>query len=362
MSGRRSRPRFLALTAALGCGLMLAACGGAEAPADSEAPAGDAAAAECGPGGGSLEGETVRLVVGTDPGGGYDAYARMIAPYMADELGAEVVVENQPGAGGLLAINSMLAGETDGTHLLILNGTGNVSSQIAGVEGAGFDLAALSWIGRLSSEPELVTVAADGPYETWDDVLAAAEEQTIQIGTTGLGSAAYINGAIVDRIYELNGELIAGYASASEAELGLIAGDIDVFPGNFDSRIKSIEAGDSAAVLTLDEERIEELPDTPTIFESEDLSEEDLELLEAHSNLTEMGRPVVSHPDTPEDVVAELRTALRCVVEDEELLAESEEIGRPITYLSGEEIEQVALELADPPQAYREFLVSAYGG
>ena len=46
-------------------------------------------------------GKSVRLVVGFGPGGGYDSYARMLAPYLSRNLGATVIVENRPGAGGL---------------------------------------------------------------------------------------------------------------------------------------------------------------------------------------------------------------------------------------------------------------------
>ena len=57
------------------------------------------------------KGKTVRIIVGFSPGGGYDAYARMMAPYMAQRLGANVVVENQPGAGSITAMNNLYVAE-----------------------------------------------------------------------------------------------------------------------------------------------------------------------------------------------------------------------------------------------------------
>ena len=60
-----------------------------------------------------FSGKTVRLVVGFGPGGGYDAYARMIAPYLSRALGGSVVVENQPGAGGLVALNRLYTAPPD---------------------------------------------------------------------------------------------------------------------------------------------------------------------------------------------------------------------------------------------------------
>ena len=64
------------------------------------------------------KGKTVHFVVGLGVGGGFDAYARMIAPYLGQELGANVVVDNLPGAGGLLALNQIYTGQADGLRLL----------------------------------------------------------------------------------------------------------------------------------------------------------------------------------------------------------------------------------------------------
>ena len=64
------------------------------------------------------------------PMAGYDAYARMIAPYLSKELGANVVVENQPGAGGLTALNRIYSAPNDGLLLMIVNGTAAGLSQI----------------------------------------------------------------------------------------------------------------------------------------------------------------------------------------------------------------------------------------
>jgi tripartite-type tricarboxylate transporter receptor subunit TctC len=358
------RTRALPLAAA---GLLaLAGCGGDDGQdaADAAAPGtptseATADAAGCGSGDTSLAGKTVRLVVGTDPGGGYDAYARMIAPHLAEQLGGEVVVENEPGAGGLKAVNSLLAGKKDGTHLMIMNAQGNVSSRIAGVQGANFDIDALSYIGRVASEPEIITGAVDGPYKSWDDVVAADDNP--KIGTTGLGSAAYINGALVNEVFDLGGELITGYDSASEAELGLVSGDVQLLPGNQSSRLEQIEAGDAIALLVLDAERSEELPDIPTILE-QDLSAEDQDLVEAHNALGEIGRPLIGPPGLEEEALNDLRQAMQCAFESEELQSEAEESGRPISYLTGEETQALAEEVASPPQQYEEFLKKAYEG
>ena len=81
------------------------------------------------------KGKTIRLVVGFSAGGGFDLYARMIAPYLARELGANVVVENQPGAGGMAALNRIAIAEPDGLRLMIVQGVGAALAPISNAPG-----------------------------------------------------------------------------------------------------------------------------------------------------------------------------------------------------------------------------------
>src|SRR5262245_60310353 len=69
-------------------------------------------------------GKTVRMIVGSGVGGGYDVFSRLIAPYLAKTLGTTVIVENQPGAGGLVALNRLAVAPPDGLQISLTNGTG----------------------------------------------------------------------------------------------------------------------------------------------------------------------------------------------------------------------------------------------
>src|SRR5262245_30782798 len=92
-----------------------------------------------------FSGKTVRFVVGFGPGGGYDAYARMLAPYLSKTLGATVIVENRPGAGGLVALNGVYMAPADGLTIMIVNGTGAAYSQLTDQQSARYDLAKLGY-------------------------------------------------------------------------------------------------------------------------------------------------------------------------------------------------------------------------
>ncbi|MGH3747846.1 MAG: tripartite tricarboxylate transporter substrate-binding protein, partial [Micromonosporaceae bacterium] len=121
--------------------------------------AGGGATTTTGEGGGaSLKGETIHFVVSYGPGGGYDIIARAIAPYLEKELDATVVVENEDGAGGLVAANQVYTAEPDGTTIGFYSGQGMAGAALGGADGARFSIPKYSFIGRLGNEPRVLTV------------------------------------------------------------------------------------------------------------------------------------------------------------------------------------------------------------
>ncbi len=122
-----------------------------------------------------FSGKTVRFVVGFGAGGGYDAYARMLAPYLSKTLGATVIVENRPGAGGLLALNGVYIAPPDGLTMMIVNGTAAVYSQLTDLQGARYDLGKIGYLATLSAPPSLWTVS---PHTQDQDDRAGARRPT----------------------------------------------------------------------------------------------------------------------------------------------------------------------------------------
>ena len=106
------------------------------------------------------KGQTVTYIVATAPGGGYDLYGRLVAEYMQKYLpGSTFVVKNVPGAGHLVGTNTDLCGKPDGLTIGTFN-TGLIYNQLIGLDGVKFDLTKMSWIGKASSEPRVIVIAA----------------------------------------------------------------------------------------------------------------------------------------------------------------------------------------------------------
>ena len=111
------------------------------------------------------QGKTVRMIVGSGTGGGYDIFSRLIAPYLAKTLGTTVIVENQPGAGGLVALNRLYNAPPDGLQLSLSNGTSASFAQITEQQGARFDLAKFSYLATVGAPPGLWLVGPNSPVK-----------------------------------------------------------------------------------------------------------------------------------------------------------------------------------------------------
>src|SRR3954468_17064107 len=143
----RARRLVFALIAALG----IAAVGPAQAAVEDQRA--------------YYKGKTVKLVVGYGPGGGYDSYARMIAAPLGTVLGATIVVENQPGAGGLTALNRLYMATPDGLQIMIVNGTAASESQLLQEPQVQYDLAEFGYLGIVSASPMMWMAGANAPVQ-----------------------------------------------------------------------------------------------------------------------------------------------------------------------------------------------------
>jgi tripartite-type tricarboxylate transporter receptor subunit TctC len=343
-TSRRRAGRHAAVAVALTGALT--ACG-------SDGGSSSAAAAE-----GAFEGEDVDLVVPYEPGGGYDAYARALAPYLEECTGARFVVRNEPGAGGLVATNKTAAAPDSENRLQIVNTVGLVSAQIAGAEGANFDLNDLNWIGRVSAPPNVVVVSPDSPIQTWQDVVDSGE--TVRFVAQGPGANDYIAPNILGEAYGFPFEIVTGFAGSTEARQAVVAGNADAHALPIDSQLAAIESGDVRPVVTVAEEPDPLLPDTPAISETEAPDADAQAIVDDLIAMGETGRSLIVSPQMEEARVTALREGFQCAVENQELLDELESQQRPLDPLSGEEAGQLVREVLESPEAFQQLVVDSY--
>ncbi len=277
------------------------------------------------------EDKTVTFVVGFGPGGGYDTYTRLLAPYVGERLGATVVVKNQPGGRGMVALNQLVSGKPDGLTIMFAPGHFAAFAQLVGQEGARFDLAKLPWLARAVRANEIVFVSAKSPYRTIEDLANAKEPIKFSASQPAI---------ILCRALHLNCKQIRGYRGSKQFVLAAIRGEIDAFTLAGSSARKAAEGGQIIPVFALGHQRSQYFKDTPTIFERGNLTAEQKWWFGLEDDVRNLGRAFVTTPGVAADRVAYLRRVFSQVLNDPDVIAAADKIKRPLSYLSGEEVEK----------------------
>ncbi len=276
------------------------------------------------------KGKTVRFVVGFGTGGGFDAYARMIAPPLGKMLDASVIVENQPGAGGIVALNRVAAATPDGLTIMIVDGTPAALGQLLGQENVRYDLARIDHLGMISATRFVWLVGINAPTKSLADVVKAGKR--VLWGSAGptdgpTGSAAFTCEAL-----GLQCRVILGYKGSNDMILAMQRGEVDANFLSESSAFTLQKSNQARPIVTAARTRSPLLPDVPTIFESAKLDQDQQRLLDYRANLNDLGRILVTTSGTEAQRLAILRAAIKKVLTEPELVAEGARTGRVLEF------------------------------
>jgi tripartite-type tricarboxylate transporter receptor subunit TctC len=274
-------------------------------------------------------GKTISLIVGTGAGGGFDAYARLLAPGIERATGARVVVDNRSGAGGLIALNAAMAAPADGLTLMLVNGPAAVAAQLLHQEGARFDLTKFGWIGGLAREPWIL-VARRGL--TVASLPTAGSGDVVRWGASGKTDSQAVSAATLSEALGLRSRIIVGYKGSAEVGTSVLRGETDAMVLTSGSASAALRDPDLVALATLARQRSEDLPDLPTIFEIRPLSPDAAWWIDFNAQLADTGRVLAMAPGAPEDRLNYLREVVRALASDPDILAQSRKLGRAVTY------------------------------
>jgi tripartite-type tricarboxylate transporter receptor subunit TctC len=256
----------------------------------------------------------ITLIVSFAAGGGTDVGARTLAPYVEDELGVSVTIENKPGGGGWVGWSELLNSEADGYTIAYINTpnlmTGYLNPEL-GRDNSLDDFALIS--NHVTDYGVIAVEAGDDRFETIDDLMEYAKENEVTTTSTGVGSDDHIAALKVNNQNDTQFTAVHG-EGASEGKAGVLGGHIDAYFANVGEVKPAVDNGEMRALAVMAPERSEFLPDTPTLEESgygevfswsarglaapEGVSEEKLEILrEAFKNAIENAEQVEKMED-----------------------------------------------------------------
>ena len=286
-----------------------------------------------------FKGKTVRIIVGFSSGGGYDAYARMIGPYMSQRLGATVIVENMPGAGSMTAMNLLYSAEPDGLRMMLANGTAAALSQILDSSAARFELDKFGHLGTVSASPWVWLVHKDNKEKTPADFIKAG--LTINWSATGpidgLSDGAQITCAVVN----LKCKIVMGYKGTNEAGLAVTRKEMDAVFLSDTSANNYVRANDLHAVANMSRVRSRFFPDVPTIYEAVKLTPDEEWLMDFHGSVQDLGRIMIVPPKMTQARLDYLRAMIKDALADPQLVAEGEKSQRYVDFIDADKTMQL---------------------
>jgi len=281
------------------------------------------------------KGKTLRFVVGFGPGGGYDAYARMIAPYLGKALDATVVVENQPGAGGMAALNRLAGGEPDGLRLMIVQGVGAALSQISNAPGLRYDLATLGHLGTVSASPWMWIAGPNAKFDHPREI--AALGRPLLWGGSGPTDGSSDGASFTCEALRIKCRIVVGYRGSNDVALAVAKGEMDSLYLSDTSVQNFVKASPELRVVAaMGRQRSRFFPNVPTIFELMPLDKNQAWLFDFHSTIEDLGRILVTSPNVPPERLAVLRKAVETALRNPSIIEEGEKTQRYIDFVDAE--------------------------
>lgn len=209
----------------------------------------------------------IRVLVGYPPGGFTDVTARLVCDKLGQRLGQSVIVENKPGANGIVAVDTLSKAAPDGHTfaVVIAAHAANTSLYKKLPYDPRKDLAAVSLIGL---SPLLAAVSNDAPFKNAKDLVAFAKANPgkISYGSSGNGSAVHLSTELLKSLTGTHMVHIP-YRGSAAAFTDLLGGQIHLFMDAAQGLIAPGKAGKVRLIGVASDKRLPVLPEVPTFVE-----------------------------------------------------------------------------------------------
>jgi len=299
-------------------------------------------------------GKQLKVIVGYGPGGGFDAYARLLADHLPKHLPGKpiAIVQHMPGAATVKAASYIYSvAPQDGTVLGIPNHALPLNALLLHETGDGFDPAKFNWIGRL----DYIDVVGVAWHESGFRTIADAKQRTLIFGATGAGGTSVMTPLALNKLVGTKFKLVQGYKDSSEQYLAMEKGEIEGMGNAIWSQLKRSRpqwiAERKIVPLYQDGyERAPSLADVPTVPELAD-NDEDRKALRLLASTSVVGRAFFAGPGVPRERVAALRAAFMAMTEDPVFRGEAERLSIPLNPLAGDKLQAMVAELGAYPES-----------
>jgi tripartite-type tricarboxylate transporter receptor subunit TctC len=211
----------------------------------------------------------IRLIVPFPAGGGTDIIAREVANKVATTEGWTLVIENRAGSGGNLGVDAVAKAPADG-YTLVMGQTSNLAINPTLYPKLPYNPEKdLTAVGLVASAPLVLVVAADSPFKTLADVIAAAKAKpgTLNYASSGNGTVAHLATEQFQKIAGVDFTHVP-YKGAAQGATDLIGGQIQMYMSSIPTLIGHVRNGKMRALAVTSTRRNADLPNVPTVAEA----------------------------------------------------------------------------------------------
>ena len=256
----------------------------------------------------------VRFIVSFPPGGSSDLIARAIAPRLSERLGQPLVVENRPGAGGMIGVDAVAKAPADG-YTIGLAAAGALSSNISLYPSMPFhpekDLVHVSPLAMIP----FFLIAHPSQPATLKEVLVQAKSKSLSYGHGGNGSTMHLSGELLNMLAGTKIQAVP-YKGSGPVSADVLGGQVPLGVVDGPSAIANVRAGKVRALAVTSKKRISAAPDVPTFEEAG---------VPGYEAIGWFG--VVAPAGTPRPIVERLNAEIRAALQDPEIRGRATDAG-----------------------------------
>ena len=299
-----------------------------------------------------FENKPITFMVAFNPGGTYDAYARLAAQHLSKHIPGHpaIVVRNMQGANSARGATYLMAqAPRDGTTI------GMISQAIALKKvlqdpAVRINVSEFNWIGRIASAVEATIVWHTSPTKTIQD---ATRRETVLAGT-GVHGTPDTNPRLMNKFASTKFKIVNGYPGAAATMLAMEKGEVEGAYTGLETLLSSkkdwLQEKKISVLVQYSNQRHRFFPDVPAMIDFGD-TPEDKQVLALYGSSAEIGLSIVAPPDLPADRLAILRHAFNKMVADPEFLADAKLRQMEVEPATAEVLQKlIATMLAIPPE------------
>jgi tripartite-type tricarboxylate transporter receptor subunit TctC len=282
------------------------------------------------------KGKTIKLTVGYGPGGGFDAYARLLARHWGRNIAGNprIIVQNRPGASSLKAVQFLRrTAPKDGTAVVTFNSGQITRSLVLPSKKYSFDWRDFAWIGSIDRDISVCYLWA--PRFKAKSLAEAAKIKVVNFGLTSAGSASYFNQSILKNIFGVKIKQVAGYKGSKTKQFAIERGELDGDCGAWTSIPPNwLKDKKVTVLLRISPYRPANMPKSiPSALDAAP-TQDAKQIIRLLTEATEVGRAFITRKEVPADRLKLLRTGFNATMKDAAFLAEAAKQRRSVSPLT----------------------------